>query len=360
MPRLVVYISAHGFGHLAQTGPVLNALDQRLPDLQLTVVSGLPEANLRQRITCNFELQARSLDFGFAMEDAFRIDKVASARRYREFHATWDARVSEEAHWLGALKPDLVLANVAYLPLAAAALSAIPAVGLCSLNWADLFDFVFGDEDWAAPIHHQMLSAYTGATAFLKLAPGMRMDALTNSRWIGTVARMGRKRGAQLRSRLELPADTHISLVALGGVDNPLPVEHWPKHPRRHWLVSQAWGVKRSDMTAIEAIGWDFIDLLASVDGAVGKPGYGMFAETACNGIPMLYARRPDWPEQDALIPWLVENARCLEISEKQMQTGDLDEALAALSNQRRPPAPLPAGAAQAARIIAHYLGAAR
>jgi hypothetical protein len=50
---------------------------------------------------------------------------------------------------LRALAPDLVLANAAYLPLAAAAQAGIASAGMCSLNWADLAAQIFAGEDLA-------------------------------------------------------------------------------------------------------------------------------------------------------------------------------------------------------------------
>ena len=46
--HLFVDISSHGFGHLAITAPVLNALGKLQPDLQLTVRSGLPARSASQ------------------------------------------------------------------------------------------------------------------------------------------------------------------------------------------------------------------------------------------------------------------------------------------------------------------------
>ncbi|HJW03566.1 MAG TPA: hypothetical protein VJ548_09825 [Azospira sp.] len=364
MPHLLVSISGHGFGHIAQTGPVLNALRQRLPDLRLTVVSTAPEFKLRQRIDGDFALHPRTWDFGFVMEDAFRIDRKASARAYREFHANWEERVAEEAEWIAAQQPDLVLANAAYLPLAAASRLGLQAFGMSSLNWADLFRFVFGeadgdreqDGDWAKPIHTQMLASYNSARAFLKLAPGMAMPDLAQGRWIGPVARIGRERGMELRQRLGIPDHTRLVLAALGGIPSRVPVQDWPATPQVHWLVPSAWQAQRPDMTAFEPLGWDFTDLLASVDGLLGKPGYGTFAETACNGTPMLYARREDWPEQDALIPWLQQYGCCKEVDEALFQTGALSAPLAALWEQPRPTPPKPDGAEAAAQLLAAAL----
>jgi hypothetical protein len=51
--------------------------------------------------------------------------------------------VDREARLLAELQPDLVLSDVAYLPLAGAARAGIPALAMCSLNWAELFAHFF-------------------------------------------------------------------------------------------------------------------------------------------------------------------------------------------------------------------------
>jgi len=141
--HLFVDISSHGFGHLAQVAPILNELSRLCAHLQLTIRSGLPPDKLRSRVHCNFvHIPGRS-DFGFVMLDAIRIDYAATADAYRAQHADWTQRVAAEANWLTSLHPDLVLTDVAYLPLGGAAQAGIPALSMCSLNWADLFAHFF-------------------------------------------------------------------------------------------------------------------------------------------------------------------------------------------------------------------------
>jgi len=357
MPHLVVYISGHGFGHIAQTGPVLDALRQLQPALRLTVVSGAPEFKLRQRIGGDFVLVPRAADFGFVMSDAFRIDRAASAAAYLDFHAGWEERVAAEADFLQGLDADLLLSNVAYLPLAAAERLGLPAYAMSSLNWADLFAHEFAGETWAPPLHGQMLAAYRSALSFFRLAPAMAMPDLPQGRTVDPVARLGTRQDGLLRQVLGVGQGTRLVLAALGGIATRLPAQTWPAQPDLHWLVPAAWGVARPDMSAFEPLGWDFADLLASVDAVVGKPGYGTFAEAACNGTPMLYARRPDWPEQEALIPWLQAHAVCREVEESALQAGDLGADLAALWQQPVPPRPQPRGALLVAACLHQALG---
>lgn len=355
MARLLASITAHGLGHLAQSAPVLNALRRLRPGLRLTVASTLPEARLRQRIAGEFRIEARELDIGFLMHDAFQVDLPSSATAYRELHADWDGRVAAATAWLAGLQPDLLLCNAAYLPLAAAARLGLPAFGMSSLNWADLFAHLYTGEPWAAPIHAQMLQAYRAATAFIKLTPGMEMPDLPRCVWAAPVASLGRPRRDELRASLRAEAGERFVLVAFGGIDTRLPLQQWCFDDGLRWLVPAAWGVVHERVASIETLDWSFSDLLASVDAVIGKPGYGTFVETACQGTPMLYAARPGWPEQEPLVRWLQAHGRALEVSAAALQSGDLAGTLQALWSQPAKPPVQPTGADEVAALLAGY-----
>ena len=343
--HLFVDISSHGFGHFAIAAPVLNAVAEMCPNLRLTVRSGLPLAKLRQRIAPPFEHIEATSDFGYVMHDALSIDLAATADAYRAAHTDWPTRIAAEASFLEHLRPDVVLSNVSYLPLAGAAIAGIPALAICSLNWADLFAHFFGHEDWAAPIHAEMLDAYRAAAKFIRITPAMAMADLTNTVMVGPVASLGHRRD------LGLNGDKAV-LIALGGIDHHLPVDHWPRLPGIRWLVAEHWQCSHPDAIPYERFGLSFTDLLCSADAIVTKPGYGTFTEAACNGAPVLYQRRADWPEQECLIDWLRDHGRCREISGADLEAGDLSGPLAKLWQQAPLRVPQADGAREAAELI--------
>lgn len=356
--HLFVDISSHGFGHLAQVAPVLNALAARLPTLRLTVRSGLSMATLRSRLAPDFTHLHTASDFGYLMHDATRVDLAATAAAYRNLHADWGAQVAAEAAFLRAQQPDLVFSDVAYLPLAGAAQAGIPALAFSSLNWADLFVHYFAAEPWAAAIHRQMLAAYDSAESFLRLTPGMPMAGLQRVRPIGPVAELGRDCRASLRAQLGCSAGERLVLISFGGFSMNLPIESWPAIAGVRWLVHEAWQVSHPSATAFEPLGLPFMDLLRSVDAVVGKPGYGLFSEAGCNGTPLVYVRREDWPEQDCLIDWLGVHGRCREIGDADLLAGRLGAVLDELWRQPAPLPPLPLGAAEAAEVLFSLLTA--
>lgn len=355
-PHLLVALTAHGYGHLAQTAPVLNALRRRLPALRLTVYSALPHALLAQRIEAPFDHIARSADVGMCMKSAMEVDVAASARAYAVFHRNWEEAVAEDGRLLAERAPDAVLANAPYRILAAAARRTIPALAMCSLNWADLYAHFCGDEPGAEGILTQMRGAYAGARAFLCPAPSMPMADLPNRIAIGPVARLGQDRRAEVLHRFALPADTRLILVSLGGVESRLDVARWPALSALRWIVPASWNADRADALPFEALDMDFVDALRSADALITKPGYGNFVEAACNGVPVLYAARQDWPEQGVLEEWLRAHASCGRIRRDQLEAGDFAAELAALLAAPRRRAVAPDGIAQAVGHLAALL----
>jgi len=359
MTHLLVALSSHGFGHAAQAAAVVNAWRRRQPELRLTLRTSLPADLLARRFAGEFELTPCNTDVGMLMSTALDADLAATAAAYAQFHAGWDHRVQDEARALACLAPDLVLADVPYLPLAAAAAISIPAVAMCSLNWADIYAHYFlATRPEARAIHAQILDAYRRADCFLQLEPGMPMSNLSRRVAIGPVAHVGVNRRAALSAALGLPPTSRVMAISLGGIDMRLPIEHWPPLPDVHWLVPSAWQVAHPSATAMESLDMSITDILSSVDVLIGKPGYGTFAEAACNGTRVLYVRRPDWPEDPFLVEWLMRHGNALEISRRQLESGDLAVPLRKLCEQPRRPPVIPAGIEHAVNnLMSHWPG---
>lgn len=353
MTHLVVSISGHGFGHVAQTAPVLNRLHRLLPQLRITVRSNVLLTHLRARIHAPFDHLTSEGDIGMAMSSAIDVLADESRAAYRAFHADWEARVAAEAQLLRELGADRVLSNVGYLPLAGAQRAGIPNAALCSLNWHDIYRHYCGDDDIAG----QMLGCYANADAFLRATPGMVMDGLTNLVPLAPIADIGENRRDELNRLLHLSSEEKLVLVSLGGIASRLPMEHWPRIDGVRWLVQDNWQVRRPDTVALETLPLDFRDLLASCDALLCKPGYGSFVEAACGGVPVLYVQRADWPESAALADWLQQHGACREVPRAALEHGDISDDLRALWDAPRPQPAAAHGADEAAKWLLDRLG---
>ncbi|MDO8261617.1 MAG: hypothetical protein Q7T21_00150 [Gallionella sp.] len=353
MPHLVVSISGHGFGHVAQTAPILNLLHQRMPQLRLTVRSAVPLAHLRSRIQAPFAHLPGEGDIGMVMSSALDVRVEDSRAAYRAFHSDWDVRVAEEARLLRDLGADMVLSNVGYLPLAGAQRAGIVNTALCSLNWADIYRHYCGDDAIAAQIH----VCYANADAFLRATPGMAMEHLPNLVPVAPIAAVGSNRRDELVRHLRISKEEKLVLVSLGGIDSRLPIERWPRIYGVRWLVQQSWQVEHPDAIVIESLRMSFSDLLASSDALICKPGYGSFVEAASSAVPVLYVSRADWPESPALIAWLQQHGLCREVSRNNLERGNIEDLLEGIWNAPRPEPVIPTGAEQVADWLAGKLG---
>lgn len=350
MKHLLIDISAHGFGHVAQTSAVLNALDCR--DIRLTIRSLTPEAVLRRRIHQPFTLIPYQQDNGMVMHDALRVDVAASLRWYEVFHAGYARHKAQAASELEQLQPDLLFSNVPYLGLDAAGEVGVPAVALCSLNWADVFHAYCGSLPGAASIHAQILAAYARADVFLQPAPSMDMHPTLRSRAIAPIASLGQRNPAQLREKANQPDATRFVLVALGGVGMEYPLATWPRLPNVCWIfpdVALA-AFARPDCLPESLFGMSYVDLLSSCDAVITKTGYGTQTEAVVNRVPVLCIQRPDWPEEPNLPSWHQQHGEIAFTTWQEMQAGSFASKLAVLLETpwQQPPV-LPTGAAEAA-----------
>lgn len=360
MPHLVVSISGHGFGHAAQTAPVLNLLHKHEPNLRFTVRSNVPLAHLRARIHAPFTHLPGEGDIGMLMSSALDVRIEESRAAYRAFHADWGVRVADEADLLRELGADMVLSNVGYLALAGAQLAGIPNAALCSLNWSDIYRHYLGDDAIAAQIH----GCYANADAFLRATPGMAMGdpsttlrtGLPNLIPVLPIAATGTNRRAELDLHLKLSAGEKLVLVSLGGIASRLPIEHWPRIEGVRWLVQQSWQAGHPDAIILESLPMSFGDLLASSDALICKPGYGSFVEAASCAVPVLYASRADWPESPALIAWLQQHGLCREVARKVLEQGSIAEVLEDIWSAPRPKPVIPLGTEQVAKWLASKL----
>lgn len=328
MKKLLVGLSGHGYGHLGQTAPILN----RLTGFELVVATTLSDEALRRQLTVPFTRIQRSLDVGVRNRDALTVDQEATRRAYQDFHRSYG--LEEEIAWLRSLKPDLILANVPYRIAEAAARLEIPCVAMCSLNWADIVPEL--------PQAARIRQAYARLTEFWLPTPSMPMHDMPARRRIGLVSRQGRPNMLKGKN----------VLVSLGGLDFP-PPRSWPAPRGVTFLVPEGWLPDHPRAVAADSLGVPFIDLMASVDLLITKPGYGSYAEAAAHGLPVLSLRRPDWPEEPFLWNFLHQRGGLRELTTEAFLQGDIP--LEPMLQAPRPDPIEPIGVQQAVELLQKY-----
>jgi len=181
------------------------------------------------------------------------------------------------------------------------------------------------------------------------------MPRLTNVHAIGPVAKCSNAR-VNLHETIACHAQSKIVLVTPGGVRTHIPLDEWPEDEHIVWLCSWSLKTSRQDIILCDDVPLSFNEILASCDAVISKPGYGIVTETVCNQIPVLYAKRGDWPEETHLIKWWQENGVVAEIPKDALQSGEVIESLQLLWQQEFRKTVYPAGIRDACKIIAEYI----
>lgn len=367
MPRLLFAISAHGLGHLGQAAPICNALLALRPDIELTVWSALPIETLCQRIHRPFVHVAYDCDIGFTMLDALHVDVTASWQRYQQREHHWATHLAKASAIVRAAQPDLIVSNIGDLPLAAGQALGIPNIAVSSLNWADMAQAYFADLPDSAAVLNRLAGIYDNTTCALRLSPGMPMRGRQEQILppVGAVSSLPRHEIAQgLHDDLPYPHQPRI-LIGMGGIETALPLDQWPFQNQLNLLVANQPGLAAQGDPARGIINadtlrwrhdWNFCDLLAGCDAVICKPGYGTFVEAALAGMPVLYVKRPDWPEQAVLIKWLQSTARCAELPLTSLREGSFTKAVTQVMAQALQPSLPRDGATIAAEAILSLL----
>lgn len=355
MPKLFCTIAHHGFGHLAQTSAVLNLLAQQLPTLELTILSALDHSVLKRRLHVPFVHISQVSEPGMAMFNAVEVDTAASYRNYQKYHERWPETLHAATQLIKTCNTDLVLSNVSYLYLSAARQLNIPGIGLCSLNWYDIFHRYCSDMEHSATIEQQILTAYQDVSLFIQPTPSMPMETLPNLRSVGCIARTGRKQKQKILQSLGYTGEECIVLVALGGIPTQLDLGSWPGD-NILYLVEPALAASHARAFNWEVLEMDFVDVLASADVLVTKPGYGSFTEAACNGIPIIYVGRDDWPESPYLEEWARQFIPSINVQNISQIGHELSSHLNELVLSRPLTPAVPQGTQQCVDILLSYL----
>ncbi len=339
------------------TGVVLKALRRRCPALRVTIETTARLERLGDRFIDDYTLVPETPDFGFVMHSATSIDLAASAARYTALHGEWERVVEAAAGRIAAHRPDLVLSNIAYAPLAGAARLGIPALAFAPLEWHGLSETLLGDQPGMAAVLADMAAAYGSVRETLCAEPSMPMTALPNHRPVGPVATVAQGDRAALAAAMGLAEEERVVVMSFGGVDSGLDIGCWPQDLGRWRLAVHSGQAARHPRSVdLHALGWPFGRVLASADAVLTKPGYGMVTECACAGRPVLYVDRPDWPEVPHLLPWLHRHTAAAEIPVEDLRAGRIAGPLDALLAQPRPVPPDATGVEEAAERVMAWL----
>lgn len=353
-PAVYAAVSPHGYGHGAITLPVVEALHRRRPRARFALVGGPPEAWVAQRMSVPLDLHDRAIaDHGMVNRDANTVLPEESLARYRVLFEGFEQAVAEEMERQRTFRPDVVVSNVAFVPLEAARRLGVPAVGLAPFHWGQ----ILGAYCDVPEIVDRLNAIYAGCDLFIQTSPFVPMPDMANTVTVGPVTHTAEGRRADLLAALGRGEAHRVALVAMGGMGGRMPVESWPRFPGWTFIVcGPDMAAPHPDVVPGDRLPLSFTEMVASVDVVITKPGYGTVTEAACAGTPILYRERNDWPETPHMMGWASDHVPVAELAAEEYQAGDFAGKLQTLLQSPKGRPAVASGAAEAADILCRYL----
>lgn len=357
MPLIWSAISAHGFGHAAQTVPVLNELGRRIPSLTIILRTNVPRHFFESRMTVPWELRPAQMDIGGLQHGPLVMDWDATWQAHRTFHADWDTRLREETAAIRESRADLVLGNTPYLAIAAGAVAGVPTVALASLSWDEILrQHIDQAQAWQSAILEDMRRAYGQASLLLRITPGLPMPAFPHSQDIGPIAQPMPPARVRIRAHLGIPDQDALVLVAFGGIRlDSLPFDHMESMPGIQFVIDGPVPPHHRRVHSLAALPERFSTILSSVDVIMTKPGYGTTVEAVTVQTPVVYVRRYNFADEPPLVDYLHRYGLGIELSREDFLNAHWEPAIRQALTLPKPATPPPSctGAAEAASILA-------
>ena len=352
-------MSGHGLGHASRSIEALDAIGTQRPDVRLLVRTSAPRWIFEQSARVAIDVHACETDVGMVQLDALRIDETATAARAAAFYERFDARVEREAAWLREARADLVVADIPPLAFPAAARAGIPSIAFGNFTW----DWIYEDNPVMAAsargVVPRVREAYGAATRALRLPfHGGFAPMAGRVRDIPLVVRRSTRDPADTRRLLGLERGRPAVLASFGAYGAALPYARALADRRLTVLTTgrdsedttpPPPGLVRLDLTALAAHGVRYEDVIAAADVILSKPGYGIVSECAAHGVPLLYATRGHFREQDVFVEEMPRTLRARVIDHVDLLHGRWADAVEAVLDQPAPAEHLATDGADAA-----------
>ena len=188
MPRIWCAITAHGYGHAAQTVPILNELGRRIPNLSALLRTTVPPKFFQARLTIPWEWSPLDQGGGCVQEGPLHIDIPRTWSAYQEFHENWEGRIEKEVAAIKSYAPTLILSNISYLALEAGMKADVPAVALASLSWDEVMQgFLDPGNGVQASLLTNIRNSYRCSTLLIRMKPGLALSAFPNKVDVGPI-----------------------------------------------------------------------------------------------------------------------------------------------------------------------------
>jgi UDP:flavonoid glycosyltransferase YjiC (YdhE family) len=356
-PRIACFISPHGFGHATRSAAVMEALRERISDVEFDIFTTVPIWIFDESITAPFAYHAVQTDIGVVQTSPFHGDLAQTIKHLDAFLPFDPVFIRHLADTLQDRQCRLILCDIAPLGIAVGRRAGIPSVLIENFTW----DWIYRRLPAADVLesHARYLERmFNAADHHIQTEPVCRPQAA--ARTVAPVSRSARLAPEDVRKRLQVSATEKLVLITTGGIPSQVGYTGALKAHRDVAFVvpggSRTATVEENLILLPPRSGFYHPDLVNASDLVVGKVGYSTVAEAYNAGVPMAYIARADYPEVTSLVDFICRHLPQAAVEEAAFIDGRWLQRLPELLALPRAPSAGVNGAREAADIIVDLL----
>ncbi|MCI3281761.1 glycosyl transferase [Synechococcus sp. PCC 6717] len=303
-PTLYVALTNHGFGHVARTAALVNAIRRHVPDVLPLIVTAAPHWLLQANLEGDFIHRPRALDLGVVQTDSLHMDLTATRAKLLQLQGMAPELIRAEVDFIQQNRAQLVLADVPPLAVAIAHGAGVPCWMATNFGW----DFIyrsFGETfreiaDWVSDL-------YGGCDRLFELPFAEPLSAFPHKERVGLTGAEPRYTEAQIRTQLGLTtAKERTVLLTFGGLSlEAIPYHALAAFPDWQFLTFDATAPELPNLLKLCGRQLRPVDVMPLCGRIISKPGYGTYSEACRLGVPVATIRRDDFAEGPILVAGL-------------------------------------------------------
>jgi hypothetical protein len=350
MKKIAYYITAHGYGHGTRSCDILNALRDADPDVPIVVKTDLPTGFMASRLPDTIDVRPGAFDMGLIQKDSIQVDLAASLETIEKLYAREEALIAQEARFIELEDIGVVVADIPAIPLAAAQRAGVPNIGTSNFGWDWIYsEFVKHDRRWQIYVD-KFRRIYEKTDLLLRQPFSEPMAAFPNQLDLPLLAKPGTPckklladaTGADQNKKWLLLSFTTLNLGS-GALENISHIEGYELFT----VEPLSWpGTSIHSLSRTLA---SFADILASVDIALTKPGFGIVSECIANHKPIIYTDRENFLEYPILVDSIERFCRHAFIPNAELYAGKFGRALREIETAAEPEETIKGGGAELA-----------
>jgi len=331
--------------------------------LGLHIFSSVPKWFFSESVAEPLTHHAVLTDVGMIQTTSLEEDLRATVDRLDDFFPPSEELVDRLASRLQSSGCRAVLCDIAPLGIVAARRAGIPSILLESFTWDFIYEGYLDEWPQLEPHVAWMSEVFSSADLRIQCRPVCRR--VPEAATVTPVARAPQHPADVTRRRLQIPANTVMVLVTMGGIPWCYRwLDRLVTHHHAYFVVPGSGERTHREghlLTMPHRSGLYHPDLVAAADVVVAKLGYSTVAEVHNGDAKLIYVPRARFPESPTLGRWAERHLGAIRLPEGHFESGDwltdLEGVVGHHSRKSRTP---PGGANDAAKLVASVLQSER